>query len=400
MAGEPAAGGPQVSEPQASDCWVPGSASWPATGSGPLTGRTLAVKDMISVVGHVSSFGHSRWRVTHQPSTQTAPVLSRLLAAGASIAGLAKLDQLAYSIVGNAGEGVPPLNSLYPDRFTGGSSSGSAAAVAAGLADVGIGTDTGGSIRVPAAACGLFGLRPSHGLISAEGVLPLAPSFDVVGILTRGLALLGEVLEVITSRIGAPAGDLGRPAVVVVPADCLAPVSTQTSDAVRATAAAIASGTGCALAELELSAFVHDKVADLFARIQARQVWRAHGPWLARNVDVLVPDVAERVRRAERLSAAPQAEQLGDEREWHEYTVALRECLPADTVAVLPVMPGLPPLRTATPADLQAFRQARSDIRHRQASPVARSWSSPSATPRAASRPEWVFWGREAVTPT
>ena len=173
--------------------------SLPATGPGPLDGVTVAVKDMFAVAGHVSSFGHPRWRATHPPSAETAPAVSRLLAAGASVAGLAKLDQLAYSLIGNAGEGTAPLNSRYPGRFTGGSSSGPAAAVAAGLAGLGLGTDTAGSIRVPAASCGLFGFRPSHGLVGAGGVLPLAPSFDVVGILARSAAMLGPALEVLAS---------------------------------------------------------------------------------------------------------------------------------------------------------------------------------------------------------
>ena len=168
------------------NCWVPGSRGLQPTGDGPLTGLTAAIKDLMSITGHISSFGHPRWRATHPPGTRTAPAVSRLLDAGASIRGMAKLDQLAYSLIGNAGEGTPPRNALYPDRFTGGSSSGSAAAVAAGLADIGIGTDTAGSVRVPAASCGLFGLRPSHGSVETEGVLPLAPSFDVVGITRTG----------------------------------------------------------------------------------------------------------------------------------------------------------------------------------------------------------------------
>jgi amidase len=319
---------------------------------------------MIAIEGHVSSFGHPRWRETHAPATDTAPVVSGLLAAGASVAGLAKLDQLAWSIVGNAGEGVAPRNPLYPDRFTGGSSSGPAAAVAGGLADAGIGTDTGGSIRVPAAACGLFGLRTTHGLISTEGVLPLAPSFDVVGFLARGLGHLGQLLEVLTSG-PAPAADTAGPAHgpavlaaprVVVPADGLAVVSTETAEAVRAVASAIASSGGSEPEEDELGAFFNNDVADLFARIQARQVWAAHGPWLAQNMEVLAPDVADRARRGEKLSAAPRHQQDDDRRAWHAYTAALGERLPPGTIAVLPVMPGLAPMRTAAAADLQAFR--------------------------------------------
>ena len=220
-------------------CWVPGSVSVPATGHGPLDHVTVAVKDMISVAGHVSSFGHPRWRETHPPSGETAPALSGLLAAGASVTGLAKLDQLAYSLIGNAGEGVAPLNSRYPGRFTGGSSSGPAAAVAAGLTEAGLGTDTAGSIRVPAAACGLFGFRPTHGLVSTRGVLPLAPSFDVVGVLARRAALLGQVVDVLLASSEAARGPVTL-RTVWVPADGLAGVSPELSAAVQGTARAIA----------------------------------------------------------------------------------------------------------------------------------------------------------------
>jgi len=259
------------------DCWVPESFSMAATGTGKLDGLRLAVKDMFAIEGHVSSFGHPRWRQTHSPWKYTAPVLDRLLSAGASVAGLAKLDQLAWSIVGNVGEGVAPLNSAYEQRFTGGSSSGPASAVAAGLADVGVGTDTGGSIRVPAAACGLYGLRPTYALISTNGVLPLAPSFDTVGALARDLGALQHVLEVMAD---VHAGEPVRR--VVVPADVLAEVSEATSDAVRLVAAALAQSAGCELAERELGTLCNGDVVDLFARIQARQVWTTHGPWLGR----------------------------------------------------------------------------------------------------------------------
>jgi amidase len=338
-------------EPQPTDSWAPGSFAIPATGSGPLSGVRLAVKDMIAIEGHVSSFGLARWRETHSPSKLTAPVLAGLLAAGASVAGLAKLDQLAWSIVGNVGEGIAPLNPAYPGRFTCGSSSGPASAVAAGLADVGLGTDTGGSVRAPAAACGLYGLRPTHGLISAEGVLPLAPSFDTLGVMARDLAPLGPVLEVIAD---GPAAE--RATRVVLPLDALAGVSATTSDSVRAVARALADSAGGELAEQPLGEFLNGDVADLFARIQARQAWTMHGPWFAANLGALAPDVAGRVRRGQQLSATPAAEQDADERAWRAYTAALGERVPADTVVVMPVMPDLPPLRTASADELAEFR--------------------------------------------
>jgi amidase len=337
------------------DCWVPGSVSLPATRPGPLDGLTVAVKDMIAIEGHTSSFGHPRWRATHAPSTRTAPVVSRLLAAGASVAGLAKLDQLAYSLIGNAGEGTAPLNSQYPDRFTGGSSSGPAAAVAAGAADVGLGTDTGGSIRVPAASCGLFGLRPTHGLIDCSGVLPLAPSFDVAGVLARTAGTLSRVLEVLitaAARDGAPAATRH----VVVAADALAGISPEAAAATYATARAVAGAAGCPLSEGRLAAFINHDVADLFARIQARQVWRAHGPWLTANSAVLAADVRSRVARAESLSAAPPAQARDDDRDRAGYQQRLDEALPPGTVVVLPVIPDLPPRRSARPGELDEFR--------------------------------------------
>jgi amidase len=340
-------------EPQPADCWVPGSFSLPATAPGPLTGATLAVKDMFAIEGHVSSFGHARWRETHSPWKYTAPVLARLLAAGASVTGLAKLDQLAWSIVGNVGEGVAPLNPLYPDRFTCGSSSGPASAVGAGLADLGLGTDTGGSVRAPAAACGLYGLRPTHGLISTEGVLPLAPSFDTVGVMTRHLALLGLAIEVMAEL---PASEVTTQ--VVVPVDCLDGVGQATVDAVRAVAAALGERVARPAVEEDLGSFVNAEVTDLFARIQARQVWTMHGPWLASNRDVLAPDVASRVARAQELAAGPEDERAEDKRTWQAFGTALSARVPPGEVVVMPVIPDLPLLRTASADEVQAYRVA------------------------------------------
>jgi len=334
-------------------CWAPGSVSLPATGPGHLDGVTVAVKDMFGIAGHVSSFGHPRWRATHPPSAETAPAVSWLLAAGASVAGLAKLDQLAYSLIGNAGEGIAPLNSQYPSRFTGGSSSGPAAAVAAGLADIGLGTDTAGSIRVPAASCGLFGFRPSHGLVCTHGVLPLAPSFDVVGVLARSARMLGPVLEVLASPGAARPPAAAR---TVHVAGGLAGIGPELADAVQATAAAIADRWGCGVSEAPLDAFINDDVADLFARVQGREVWRAHGSWLAGNRQFLADDVQARVQRAEVLSQPGDPQRQEDERAWRGYPPRLDRVLPPDSVAVLPVTPGLPPLRDAGPEELLAFR--------------------------------------------
>jgi amidase len=336
-------------QPVEAHCWVPDSFALPATGSGPLDGRSMAVKDMFAIEGHVSSFGLARWRDTHRPAARTSPVVATLLAAGAAMAGLAKMDQIAWSIVGNVGEGTAPLNAVYPDRFTCGSSSGPASAVAAGLADIGIGSDTGGSVRAPAAACGLFGIRPTHGAIDIAGGLPLAPSFDTVGILTRDLGLLGDVLSVVTDGAARPAA-FGR---VAMPSDCLGSVSAAASDAVRNVAADLAHEAGCELVEQEFGEILSAEVEGLFSRLQAREVWANHGPWLGQNIDALAPDVAARVRRAEELSREPATP---DELAWREFRAALDERLPPDTVAVVPVLANLPLRREGTAEEILAFR--------------------------------------------
>jgi amidase len=118
----------------------------------------------------------------------------------------------------------------------------------------------------------------------------------------------------------------------------------------------MARAAGGPLSEGRLAAFINDDAADLFARIQARQVWRAHGPWLAGNSAVLAADVRGRVQRAENLSAAPPAEARADHRDWDGYRRGLDEALPPGRIVVLPVMPGLPPRRSAGPEELNAFR--------------------------------------------
>ena len=170
-----------------------------AGGAAPLEGLRFAVKDLIAVRGHQLGCGNPHWAARQEPSPDSAPVVLSLLAAGGRCLGTTWLDEFAFGLAGeNAWGGTPP-NPRAPGRVPGGSSSGSAAAVALGEADLALGTDTAGSIRAPASWCGLWGLRPSHGAVSTEAVAPLAPSLDTVGLfassretLQRGMATLLE----------------------------------------------------------------------------------------------------------------------------------------------------------------------------------------------------------------
>ena len=150
-----------------------------ASAQGPLSGARFVVKENIDVDGLVSTNGHPTFAATHAPAAIDAPVVDRLLAAGARLVGKAHMDEMAYSLLGANAHYGTPINPAAPDRHPGGSSSGSAVAVAAGLADFALGTDTAGSCRAPAAFCGIYGFRPSHGAISSNGVVPLARSLDI-----------------------------------------------------------------------------------------------------------------------------------------------------------------------------------------------------------------------------
>src|ERR1051326_6737783 len=161
--------------------------------AGPLKGIRFAAKDLFDVAGHVTGCGNPDWMASHGPATATAPAVAQMLAAGADLVGKTITDELAYSLNGQNFHYGTPVNVNAPGRIPCGSSSGSAAAVAGGAVDSALGSDTGGSVRVPAAVCGIYGIRPTHGRVSLEGVMPLAPSFDTAGWFARDATLLERI---------------------------------------------------------------------------------------------------------------------------------------------------------------------------------------------------------------
>ena len=166
-------------------------------GSGLLTGLRFAVKDLIDLKGYVTSCGNPSWRDTHPVAAANAVCVDQLLFAGAECAGKTVTDELAFGLSGENHFFGTPLNPRAPNRVPGGSSSGSASAVACGLVDFALGTDTGGSVRVPASNCGIFGMRPSSGVISVAGVNPLAPTFDTVGAMASSYETLAKAMSVL-----------------------------------------------------------------------------------------------------------------------------------------------------------------------------------------------------------
>ncbi|WP_322015801.1 amidase [Paraburkholderia sp. J12] len=178
--------------------FVPGNVTRVAPLSqGPLDGLRFAVKDLIDVAAVRTGGGNPDWLAAQPPAREHASCVSALLRAGAVLEGKTITDELAYSLEGANHHYGTPLNPRWPHALPGGSSSGSASAVAAGTVDFALGTDTGGSVRVPAAFCGLYGMRPTHGVIALDGVAPFAPSLDTIGWFARSAALLTSVGDVL-----------------------------------------------------------------------------------------------------------------------------------------------------------------------------------------------------------
>ncbi|MEK8211957.1 amidase family protein [Paenibacillus sp. FSL L8-0463] len=179
----------------------------PGLARGKLNGLSFAVKDVFAVSGHRSSAGNPHWLRSHAPSSAHAAAVWTLLQSGASLRGAAHTDELMYSLGGENYHYGTPVNPRAEGRIPGGSSSGSAVAVASGSVDFALGTDTGGSIRVPSAYCGVYGFRPTHGAVEIGGVIPLAPGFDTVGWIADSAGILLRVGEVLLGRVEGGAGE-------------------------------------------------------------------------------------------------------------------------------------------------------------------------------------------------
>src|SRR6266404_9214270 len=196
---------------------------------GPLAGLTFAAKDLFDVASHPTGSGNPNWGRAHPVPTRHAWAVQRLLDAGARLVGKTVTDEVSLGILGENPFDGTPLNPAAPDRVPGGSSSGSASAVAQGLCDVALGTDTGGSVRVPASFCGLYGIRPTHGRLDLSGMLPQAPSSDTTGWFARDAATFARVSQAL---FGEPI-PVELPTRLVVTVDAFGFADAETAAALR-----------------------------------------------------------------------------------------------------------------------------------------------------------------------
>jgi amidase len=274
---------------------------------GPLEGRSVVVKDVIDVAGAVTGGGNPDWAAAHEPAGSSAPAVAALTAAGATLVGKGQCAELAFSLSGDNAHYGMPRNPLAPDRDPGGSTSGPAAAVAAGLCDLGLGTDTLGSIRVPASYCGVYGFRPTHGRIPTTGVMPLAQRFDTVGLLAADPENLRAGAELL---LGETASSASPPSRLLLADSLFSAAEPEVADAARAAVPELATrlGVDASVTGLVEDAPSPEEAMKAFNVLQGVQVWRNYGEWVERSSPSLGPDIAARLERAAGFGPSDVAE--------------------------------------------------------------------------------------------
>lgn len=319
--------------------------------SGTLSGHTIAVKDLFAVAGHRIGVGSRAYLAEARIETATAPAIQALLDAGADVAGIAQTDQFAYSIEGlNPDYGTPP-NPAAPRAIPGGSSSGPASAVALGQASIGVGSDTAGSIRVPASYQGLWGLRTTHGAVSLDGVAPLAPRYDTVGWLTRDGTTMRAVASVGLANTPAdvPHGRDTSGRVVACPwIDGAA--TGEVRAAVAAVRASVIGADGVGGVDLPEP----HELFEAFRVTQSPEAWRSHGAWVESHPGALGPDIAERFAWARAVTADEEAAGL----EWVAALAARIDDALGDDVLVIPSAASAAPRLDADADALMRVREA------------------------------------------
>jgi amidase len=319
------------------------------TGSGALAGLRFAVKDTIDVAGLKTGCGNPAWRDSHPAAVVHAVCVEQLLRAGARCVGKTISDELALSLLGENHFYGTPLNAHAPDRVPGGSSSGSASAVACSLVDFALGTDTGGSTRVPASNCGIWGFRPSHDSVSVAGVNPLAPSFDTVGVLAQSADVLAKVGLVL---LADPPVSASKPATIHVIREAFALADTGVREALSEPMRRLREIFGGAVRESSLQELVVDAEhsfatwADTFCVIQWAEVKSCLGAWIANAKPEFGPEIAASFQLVNQLDRRRVAEAV-QRRE--QYFRSLHEFLGPDDLLCIPTTPALAPRKGDPP---------------------------------------------------
>ena len=331
-------------------CFVPHDLAAPLKGaaSGSLAGLSAVVKDMYDIAGERTGCGSPEWLATHPPAARNCPPVQKILDAGATIIGKTVCDEYFYSVSGANTHYGTPVNIRAPGRLPGGSSAGSAAACGAGLCDFALGSDTGGSVRVPASFNGIYGLRPTHERIEHSGVADMAPSFDVPGWFAATPGVFRKVGAVLLDNRGV-AAQINR---VVVLEDAFAQAEEPVADLLR---------TLLEFMSDDLPEMAHGRIApdgfdpwrEAFRIVQAYETWQTFGAFVTKHRPNIGPGVKERMQFASTVTSA----QADASREVvNKARDHIRQIVVPGTVLALPTAPSIAPKIEISGAELEEFR--------------------------------------------
>jgi amidase len=321
----------------------------PGAPGGPLAGLTFAAKDLFDVAGHPTGGGNPDWGRRHPVPTRHAWAVQRLLDAGATLIGKTVTDEVSLGILGENPFDGTPLNPAAPEHVPGGSSSGSASAVAQGLCDTALGTDTGGSVRVPAGFCGLYGIRPTHGRLDLTGMMAQAPSSDTTGWFARDAETFARVSTVLLDEPIVPSA---LPTTLVVAVDAFGLADAETAAAlepmVRRLAALVGYVREDLLAPPGLSVWARAQ-----RTLQPWEAWHTFKEWIDRDNPRLAFSVARGLVQA---SAIPESE-----RQWAalmraEARARLGWLVPPGAILCMPTTPFPAPRKGLTLTALEPLR--------------------------------------------
>jgi amidase len=342
----------------------------PHAAAGPLAGLSFAVKDIYDVAGYPTGCGNPHMLAMSGIKTASSPVVDLLLAAGAAFVGKVITDELAFSMNGHNAHFGAPRNGAAPDRITGGSSSGSASAVSCGLADIAIGSDTGGSVRAPASHCGLIGLRPTHGRVSLANCMPLSPGFDTCGWFARDIASFARVGDVLLGAdtaappVASPEAPLHAPSTAPLNASLATPRWLAAADVLGLLAPEVQAVFSATLDRLSLvlgtptpvqatGGLPFDTLYWAFRHLQGQQAWASLGTTIERHNLQLGPGVKERFAWGRDTASNDIARHAAVQADFRARFTAL---LGRDGVLLLPTMPHVAPRLAEPESSLDDYR--------------------------------------------
>lgn len=327
--------------------YIDGNISLEPRTNGSLDGLKFAVKDVFAIKDYVSSAGNPDWLQSHEPAKETAPAITNLLNNGATLKGTTITDELMYSLNGENYHYGTPINPKDANRIPGGSSCGSAVTVAAKLTDFSLGTDTGGSVRIPSSYCGIYGIRPTHGAVNIDGVIPLAKSFDTVGWMAQDAEILYEVGKVLL-----PVQEEGIFTRFILGSDAWLLADQEVQNAfspfLKKIESSVPNYSTTIIAEEGLQEW-----AETFRQLQGREIWQEHGEWIQKVNPSFGPGIAERFQWASTLKDddLPQYQQKR-----RIIQQRMEKLLGDDGILIIPTAPGKAPLLNLPAEELEVKR--------------------------------------------